>query len=139
YASALSQSREELRKSLERLGTTLKSTHDLHGMLSVVLDSAAVTLRAESGVVYLVDPSDSHLFAEVSRGIEPGEYRMAMGEVIAGTAADDIRTVLWPSPDGPEPAPAEPHPSAAVAVPLVRGDRTIGVVVLYGRADGSEF
>src|SRR5207302_2162573 len=92
YASELSQSREELRKNLERLGTTLRSTHDLHGMLSVVLDSAAVSLLAESGAVYLVDPSDSHLYAEVSRGLEPTVLRMEMGEGIAGSAARDART-----------------------------------------------
>ena len=37
YATELNESREELRQSLKRLGTTLRSTHDLHGMLSVVL------------------------------------------------------------------------------------------------------
>jgi two-component system cell cycle response regulator len=139
YASELSQSREELRKNLERLGTTLRSTHDLHGMLSVVLDSAALTLRAESGAVYLIDPADSHLFAEVSRGIEPAEFRMEMGEGIAGAAARDLRTVAWPASRGPQPALAEPVRPSAVAVPLVRGERAIGVVALYGRSDGSAF
>ena len=139
YATELNESREELRQSLKRLGTTLRSTHDLHGMLSVVLDSAAVSLLAESGAVYLVDPSDSHLYAEVSRGLEPTVLRMEMGEGIAGSAARDARTVLWPGQGAPAPAPAEPDRSTAVAVPLVRGERTIGVVTLYGRASGTPF
>jgi two-component system, cell cycle response regulator len=139
YATELSQSREELRKNLERLGSTLRSTHDLHGMLSVVLDSAALTLRADSGAVYLIDPADSHLFAEVSRGIEPAEFRMEMGDGIAGAAARDLRTVVWPASRGPQPSLAEPVRTSAVAVPLVRGERAIGVVALYGRSDGSAF
>jgi diguanylate cyclase (GGDEF)-like protein len=139
YATELSESREELRQSLKRLGTTLRSTHDLHGMLSVVLDSAAVSLLAESGAVYLVDPADSHLYAEVSRGLEPTALRMEMGEGIAGTAAREAHTVLWPGAGAPERAPAEPERSTAVAVPLVRGERTIGVVTLYGRSAGSAF
>jgi diguanylate cyclase (GGDEF)-like protein len=108
-------------------------------MLSAVLDSAAVSLAAESGAVYLVDPSDSHLFPEVSRGIEPAEFRIEMGEGIAGTAAWEVRPVLWPAPDGPNRAPTEPERSTAMAVPLVRGDRTIGVVALYGRSGETAF
>ena len=139
YAAELSESREELRQNLMRLGTTLRSTHDLHGILSVVLDSASVSLAAESGAVYLVDPDDSYLYADVSRGLDPTALRMEMGEGIAGTAALEARTVLWPGPGAPERSPAEPACSTAVAVPLVRGHRTIGVVTLYGRADGAAF
>jgi diguanylate cyclase (GGDEF)-like protein len=139
YATELSQSRDELRQSLARLGATLRSAHDLHGMLAVVLDSAAVALGAESGVVYMFHPSNADLFAEVSRGIEPMGALVAVGEGIAGTAAHDSKTVLWPSAGAPEPAPSEPKKSTAVAVPLVRGDRTIGVVALYGRSTGAPF
>ena len=42
--TALEQSREDLRVSLERIGDTLMSTHDLDGLLEVVLETAVVTL-----------------------------------------------------------------------------------------------
>ena len=43
--AALERSREDLRDSLERIGDTLTSTHDLDGLLQVVLDTAVVTLQ----------------------------------------------------------------------------------------------
>ena len=48
---ALERSREDLRDSLERIGDTLTSTHDLDGLLQVVLETAVVTLQGRSGVV----------------------------------------------------------------------------------------
>ena len=47
--AALERSREDLRDSLERIGDTLTSTHDLDGLLQVVLETAVVTLQARAG------------------------------------------------------------------------------------------
>jgi two-component system, cell cycle response regulator len=138
-AAELDHSREELRQSLLRLGSTLHSTHDMHGMLSAVLDAAAVALRARSGAVYLLDENGDRLFAEVSRGMEPADLEMRLGEGIAGTAASERRTVLVPSPAGQIRASAEPIETTAVAVPLASGERIIGAIALYGRTSGEQF
>jgi diguanylate cyclase (GGDEF)-like protein len=77
----------------------------------------------------------------VARGYEPpySDRNLAVGDGVAGRAAATGAPVLAPS--GPalaapfEPAGAE----TAVAVPLVRGDRTIGVIALYGRATPEPF
>ncbi len=108
-------------------------------MLAVVLDSAAWALGAESGAIYLVDPMDSGLHVEVSRGIEPAAFRIRAGEGIAGRSALTSTTVLVPSDGAPAPAASEPLRATAVAVPLIRGDRTAGVVALYGRVGGEPF
>ncbi len=139
YATELSQSREELRQSLARLGTTLRSAHDQHGMLAVAVDSAALSLGAEAGVIYLPHPSNAYLFAEVTRGTVPLDAPVAMGSGVAGVAASEARTVLWPSAGAPKPGSGEPQTTTAIAAPVVRGDRLIGVVALYGRVSGAPF
>jgi two-component system, cell cycle response regulator len=139
YATELERSRAELRQTLERLGSTLRSTHDLHGVLSVALDSAAVALGARSGAVYLLDPTGTELFAEVSRGIESPSIRLRAGQGMAGAAVATRSSLRCPTPGGPTPHPAEPSVETALAVPLTRGDRTIGAIALYGREHGRSF
>lgn len=135
YVGELQDSRDELRRGLERLGTTLRSTHDLEGMLGVVLETAAVTLGARSGAVYLTDPAGRELRLEVARGFEPSPFSaIPVGRGVAGRAALGA-PVLVPSPDEavPETAEVEPATTTALAVPLVRAERTIGVLALYDR------
>jgi len=64
---------------------------------------------------------------------------VAMGTGLAGAAASEARTVLWPSVGGSPPGSGEPQTATAIAAPLVRGDRLIGVIALYGRVSGAPF
>jgi diguanylate cyclase (GGDEF)-like protein len=134
YVGELQSSRDELRGSLERLGATLRTTLDLGGMLEVVLDTAAVTLGARSGALFLLRGGSRQLRLEVARGYKPPEDAvLSVGEGIAGRAAATGAPVLVQQ-GGPMPAePVEPAATTAVSVPLIRGDRTIGVIALYGR------
>jgi two-component system, cell cycle response regulator len=132
YVGELRESRDELRRGLSRLGATLQSTHDLDAMLGVVLDSAATTLGARSGLVFLL--SERRFRLEVAKGLQiPKDAWLAVGKGVAGRAARGV-PVLYPG--DPEVTPdmgIEPVTNTAVAVPLVRGDRTIGVLALYHR------
>jgi diguanylate cyclase (GGDEF)-like protein len=134
YVGELQSSRDELRGSLERLGATLRSTLDLGGMLEVVLDTAAVTLGARAGALFLLRGGSRQLRLEVARGYEPPtDAMLSVGQGIAGRAAATGAAVLVRQ-TGPSPfEPVEPSATSAVSVPLVRGDRTIGVIALYGR------
>lgn len=135
YIAQLEGSRDELRRGLERLGTTLQSTLDLDGMLGVVLETASATLGATSGAVFLLAPSGRELRLQAARGFEPPPLAsLRSGEGIAGIAAQG-RPVLVPTEmeEPPQRAPVEPAADTAIAVPLRRGDRTIGVLALYGR------
>jgi diguanylate cyclase (GGDEF)-like protein len=134
YVGELQSSRDELRGSLDRLGATLRTTLDLNGMLEVVLDTAAVTLGARAGALFLLRGGSRQLRLEVARGFEPpAEAALVVGEGIAGRAAAAGAPVLVQG-GSPVPAePVEPEAATAVSVPLVRGDRTIGVIALYGR------
>jgi two-component system cell cycle response regulator len=132
YVDELKDSRDELRRGLERLGATLRSTHDLDAMLGVVLDSAATTLGARSGAVYLLSGRSFRM--EVAKAFQPpdrGELKLGRG--VAGRAAQG-KPVLFPGDRGVEPdVEVEPVSNTAVAVPLIRGDRVIGVLALYHR------
>ena len=134
YVGELQSSRDELRGSLERLGATLRTTLDLGGMLEVVLDTAAVTLGARSGALFLLRGGSRQLRLEVARGYEPpGDAILSVGQGLAGRAAQTGAAILVRQ-SGPTPhEPIEPSATTAIAVPLVRGDRTIGVIALYGR------
>ncbi|HEV8681502.1 MAG TPA: diguanylate cyclase [Actinomycetota bacterium] len=136
YVGEVEQSRDELRRGLERLGVTLGSTHDLEAMLGVILDTAAVTLRARAGALYLLHPGARELRPEVAVGYEPPVgAALHLDEGVAGTVAASGRPVLVSGPDGklaPRP-PVEPSAPTALGVPLLRGDRSMGVLALYGR------
>jgi two-component system cell cycle response regulator len=105
-------------------------------MFAVILDTAAVTLGAKAGAVYLLSPSGRDVRLEVARGYQaPERASLRIGEGIAGRSAAGI-SVLLPSEREPvSPSrPVEPAAPTAVAVPLIRGDRTMGVLALYGRS-----
>lgn len=134
YVGELHSSRDELRGSLERLGATLRSTLDLGGMLEVILDTAAVTLGARSGALFLLRGGSRQLRLEVARGYEPpSDAVLVVGQGIAGRAAATGAALLVER-GAPTPyEPIEPSATTAVSVPLIRGERTIGVIALYGR------
>jgi two-component system cell cycle response regulator len=134
YIGELESSRDELRRNLDRMGATLRTTLDLEGMLEVVLDTAAVTLGASAAALYLRRASGREISLEVAQGYDPPAHAtLPVGHGIAGKAALGA-PVLVPGDDSLIPFhPAEPQVSTAVAVPLIRGERTMGVLALYGR------
>lgn len=62
----LEDNRDELRRSVQRLGETLLNTHDADRILGVVLDTALATTGAQSGAVSVEE--DGHLHRRVVRG-----------------------------------------------------------------------
>ncbi|HEX6263208.1 MAG TPA: HAMP domain-containing protein, partial [Actinomycetota bacterium] len=71
YVTRLEESRDELRRNLDRLGATLRSTHDLDAMLSVIVDTAAATLHASTAALFLLTPSGKRLRLQAVLGYEP--------------------------------------------------------------------
>jgi two-component system, cell cycle response regulator len=139
YIGELRSSRDELRHSLDRMGATLRTTLDLQGMLEVILDTAAVTLGATAGALYLLRPPGRELSLEVAQGyVPPPEATLKVSQGVAGMAAAGD-PVLVPGASATIAEPVEPRTETAVAVPLVRGDRTMGVIALYGRPTPEPF
>jgi diguanylate cyclase (GGDEF)-like protein len=140
---ALEQSREDLRVSLERIGDTLMSTHDLDGLLEVVLETAVVTLQAKAGVVLYGAPDQLHVVAEhrlhdaglaAPVGVTPGAG--VLGRVVASGEA--VRGRLGSGP-ALEPMETEPGQGNILAVPLRSMGSVLGVLALYDRNDGRPF
>jgi two-component system, cell cycle response regulator len=133
YVGELESSRDELRHNLDRLGGALGRTLDLEGMLEVILDTAAVTLGATTGALFLRRPTGDDLRLEVAQGYTPPQKALlAVGKGVAGRAAQGAE-VLVPGARVEPVGPVEPPAGTAVAVPLMRGDRVMGVIALYGR------
>ncbi|MGH8970324.1 MAG: diguanylate cyclase [Actinomycetes bacterium] len=142
--SALEQSRGDLRDSLERIGDTLTSTHDLEGLLDVVLETAVATLQAKAGVVLWGAPDQIELVAEhglhaaglsAPSGVVTGEG--VLGRVIA--SGEPVRGRISSGPAELTPTPTEPHDGDILAVPLRSMGAVLGVIALYDREDGRSF
>ena len=90
YVQALTASRDQLRGHLAMLGDTLSSTHDLHRILQVILQTALSATGARAGVVLLLDPADGRLVAQCAEGLTG---RWAVPEA-------DLPTLRLPLGDG---------------------------------------
>jgi two-component system, cell cycle response regulator len=159
YVQALTASRDQLRGHLAILGDTLSSTHDLHRILQVILQTALSATGARAGVVLLTDPADDMLVARCAEGLS-GRWdvpeadlpalRVPLGEGVLGAVAATGEPRRGRNPGG-EPAcrtyVAVPICApATVEDPLVPGaapgsgtPATLGVLALYDRLGSDEF
>jgi two-component system, cell cycle response regulator len=149
YVQALTASRDQLRGQLGVLGDTLSSTHDLHRILQVILQTAMAATGAQSGVVLLVDPVSGALVGQVGEGlagllpasrpsteVDVLQLHVGLGEGLLGAVAasgEPLRGRV--DRDGPPLSPAEPRCMTYVAVPFAApgGGPTTG---LESRSDG---
>ena len=151
YVQALTASRDQLRGHLAILGDTLSSTHDLHRILQVILQTARSATSARAGVVLLLDPADNVLVTRCAEGLtDPPPMRVPLDEGILGEVAATGEAMR-----GRSPADA-PHCQTYVAVPicapatvgdpLVPGEAptsarpaVLGVLALYDRLGSDDF
>jgi two-component system cell cycle response regulator len=139
YLSALRSSRDELARSMNRLGETLSSTHDLPKLLAVVLEAAVQARRARAGSLLLLTSDRTALVREATFGLhqrEPAE-RIPVGQGVTGTVAATGRAMILASPAGN--GGPEPTATSQVSVPLLAQGRVLGVLSLYDREDGEPF
>jgi two-component system cell cycle response regulator len=142
--AALERSREDLRDSLERIGDTLTSTHDLDGLLQVVLETAVVTLQGKAGVVLHLSADRLQLVGEhglheaglpAPAAVSPGSG--VLGQVVS--SGDGVRGRIGSGPPALAPVATEPGRGDVLAVPIRSMGNVIGVIALYDRLDGRPF
>ncbi|HLI56738.1 MAG TPA: diguanylate cyclase, partial [Actinomycetota bacterium] len=114
HIGELSESREELKRSLTRFGETLRSTHDLDKILQVVLDTSVDALRATGGVLLIVNPEGAfagQLTVAAARGVATEGLVLREGEGIAGAVALTGDPIRLPDADlaGPPPPLLDPE------------------------------
>ena len=135
--AAVSGAASGFRRALTRLGDALADTHNVPAMVSAVLETTVVYLRAEAGVFYEPVAGSDRLRAMLSFGAAGDVGDLTKGEGVAGAAAGG-QVVVRPGPDAPSPSPAEPGgpASAAVGVPMRSDGHLFGVLALYGLPGG---
>lgn len=140
----LQTSRDQLRRAVQRVGDTLRSTHDMHQMMESIINTAADAVESDASVMWTFNPTRDRLLPLLTRGIE-GELavRVPYGRGIIGTVAQSGRGLVLPTPDGKDagvgPAPGEPRFPNLVAVPLSGQDQVTGVLALYRRTGRRPF
>ncbi|HEV8650144.1 MAG TPA: diguanylate cyclase [Actinomycetes bacterium] len=135
YLAALRASRDELSRSMTRLGQTLSSTHDLPKLLEVVLEAAVRACRARAGSVLLLTTDRAALVRQATYGLADRELagRIAVGQGVAGSVAATGKPMVVSAP------PEVRRVSSQVSVPLLAQGRVLGVLNVYDRETGEAF
>jgi diguanylate cyclase (GGDEF)-like protein len=146
YVRALEDSRDELQAGLSRLGDTLSSTHDLDRILSVVLETAMASTRAQAGMVLLFGPGRETLTLAVGRNVRergvPDDLRVPRGVGISGRVAETGDAAIGRIGEGAglvRAGAGEPLEGSVIAVPLKSSGTVIGVLHLFDRLDADSF
>lgn len=136
HVQELEQSRHEFQAAMARLGDVLVSTHDIGGIIDVVLEACTLTLRADEALFFerVAMPARIRATAAQSWAVPALELN---GTGLAGAAARELAPVVHPGHAVPD--PGEPAASAAMAVPVVSDGRLFGVIAVYGRSGGGQF
>ena len=133
-------SRDMLQRAVQRVGETLRSTHDMKQMLETIVNTAADAVQADAAALWIFTPARDELYPAVARGIEMDDLkRIRVGEGIVGLVAERATTVLIPASEGgPQQSRNEPDFPAVIAIPLYSQDRLLGVLMNY-RSDTQRY
>ena len=130
----LAASRDQLRRSLSRLGQTLSSSLDLDRTLAVVVETAIETLGADRGMLWLFTPERDALYVKVGRRVGNDVVRLPTGAGVAGHVARVGVPLRLPADAESVPFPSVEEPTAPhqLAVPMVGRGRVLGVLSILG-------
>jgi diguanylate cyclase (GGDEF)-like protein len=130
----LELSRNQLRRSLSRLGQTLSSSLDLDRTLAVVVETAIETLGADRGMLWLFTPERDALYVKVGRRVGSDVIRLPTGAGVAGHVARVGAALRLPADRDSVPYPTDDEPGAVhqLAVPMVGRGRVLGVLSILG-------
>ena len=139
---ALSREQEKLR-ALRDIGAALGSTLDLNELLEVVLDRVSRLMEADRSTLYLLDEESGELWAKIAQGEEASEFRLRVGEGLAGWVAKTGKTLnikdVYQDPrfDSAWDKQFGYRTRSTLCVPLKnQHGRTIGVVQVLNKHEG---
>lgn len=135
HVRRLEESRTQFRVAIARLGDVLVSTHDIDGIIEVVIEACLLTTHAEVAAFYTRVAMPARIRVQsVVGGTLSAELN---GTGVAGAAARKLAPAVHPGADALD--PAEPRVDGAIAVPVRADGRLFGVVAVYGRVGGGAF
>jgi Nif-specific regulatory protein len=133
-------------KHLKEIASWVSSVQNLDQLLELIIQSAAQVVQAKAASLLLVDEKTNTLYFQVATGAksdEVKEYRVKMGQGIAGQVAETGEPLLiadvakdprWYK----EISESIGFETQSIAcVPLIMESRTIGVVQIIDKLDGS--
>jgi two-component system cell cycle response regulator len=129
----LSSSRDLLRRTVQRVGETLRSTHDRRSILESILNTASDAVSADAGVIWTFTPNRAAIYPAIStEGRVDESYKVKVGAGAVGLVAERGRPITRSSAsDDPVPTSTEPSYPVAMFVPLYNEDRIGHVLSLY--------
>lgn len=134
--------RERLVDALYRIVREIRSTEDLPSLLRTITETARDLLEGDAAALFLYDDERGDLYFEVLVGGAPAarKHRIALGQGIAGAAAARLCSVI--SHDLATDPRHSPLPGVdytvrdAIATPMARSGRLIGVLQVLNRTTG---
>lgn len=128
----------ELICSVSELTSLFESKAGLAGFLQKVVSLVAYHMKAAVCSVYLFDETTEELVLTANQGLNPdfiGKLRLKLGEGISGTALKELRAILEGRGSlNPHfkyvPDLHEDQYEAFLAMPILHGDRKVGVLVV---------
>ncbi|MEA3075500.1 MAG: hypothetical protein QOF60_408 [Actinomycetota bacterium] len=137
HVHQLERSRDEFQSAIARLGDVLVSTHDIGGIIDVVLEACTLTLRADEAIFFERVAMPARIKASAAQSWAVPDLELN-GVGVAGAAARTLGPVVYPG-GADDLAEGEPLVDAAMAVPIVSEGRLFGVLAVYGRQGGGAF
>ena len=130
------------------IGKTLASSFELPKVLARIMEHMRATVRAEGWAVFLLDETNQELALESSKGMRADRknaFRIKVGDGIAGwcAAEKDAKLVADVSKsrrfhkEFGQVAALKVH--SLMAVPIISGQRLLGVIELFNKRDGAAF
>lgn len=129
----LSDSRDQLQRTVRRIGETLRSTHDIPSLLDATLHTALEATEADAASFWSFTPTREDLYPIMGFGTEVDELqRIRVGEGVIGLVGERGITLMLPDPSGgPRASRGEPDFPVIMALPIYSSDRIYGVMALY--------
>ncbi|MCA9957403.1 MAG: GAF domain-containing protein [Chloroflexota bacterium] len=134
--------------SLQEVAGTITERTDVLNLLDRILQMAMESINAEDGSLLLVDPDAKELVFVVVHGqIREAlvGHRLPLGHGIAGWVAEHgepvrVRDVSLDSRFSPDvDQEYNFHTRSLLCVPLISGDRVLGVIQALNKVDGEQF
>ena len=128
------------------LGGLVGREVDLDAFLQALMDRIAVTMQADRGTLWLLDPARGELFSRAAHLPEVSQIRVKRGQGVAGSVAESGEPVNMPDPRGESRFYADIdrmtgyRTTTILAVPLRDAGGTLyGVLQVLNRRGGERF
>jgi hypothetical protein len=139
------QSFEKRFSILQEISSVIAATKDINSLAYIILDRAISYMNADKGSLMLLNEKNE-LYILAARGFDSpfiGEYRVKVGEGIAGTIAEKRAYVLVEDIEQDQrftQAKRDRYKTKSfISCSLISGDRLFGIININDKKDGSIF